>query len=151
MPSNCCPTVSTPSSLCHSAYYPLADLVRPLLASLRVWAAGIVTRGVPSWLQRADVTLALRATPRLVGEVQAGIDKWNATLGSQVLPYAAGPSLHAPTDGPAVTTVTHTPGRDGHAPGDDPKDCRRCGELAGQALQDCGDCQGQAPCLRSHV
>ena len=97
-------------------------------------------------LQRRELRLMLRAPPRLAGEVQAGIEEYG-----DVLPYLAGPGLHAPTDGPAVTTVTHTPGRDGHAAGCNPKDCRRCGELAGQALQDCGVCQGKSPCLQSHV
>ena len=72
--------------------YHLPDLVQPLVATpgLRVWAAGIRTGGVPSWLQRADVTLALRATPRLVGEVQAGFDKYHGI----VLPYAAETVYH---------------------------------------------------------
>ena len=75
----------------------------------------------------------LRATPRLAGEVQAGIDEYS-TRGGTVLPYLAGPGLHAPTDGPAVTTVRHTPGRDGHQAGRVPRRCRRCGELTADIL-----------------
>ena len=110
----------------------LRDLVARLVdvPHLRVWAAGIKTRDIPDCLQRQELRLALRAAPRLVEEVQAGFDGYDG----DVLPYAAGPGLHAPTDGPAVTTVLHTPGRDGHDAGRDPRACRRCGELTAAIL-----------------
>ena len=83
------------SSLCYSG--DLSGLVSALVTTprLRVWAAGIVTDDVPSVLQRRELRLMLRAAPRLVGEVQAGFDRY---LGGNILPYAAGPGAKKPPE-----------------------------------------------------
>ena len=114
--------------LCHSYPYKLrvlVDLLTSTIPDLRLWAAGIHDANIPPALQRMLLTLALRAAPDLVMEVQAGFSS-----DGSVPAYSLGG--HAPCGGAGVWTVLH--GGPGHAPGDWPKDCGECGRQTARLL-----------------